>query len=489
MATSAFDEDEVEPEEGEAQEMGHYEEMAELLKNLRGETGIQVEYNSDGVPTFRTGNKVGHIQYTSKNGGTKTLIIQPKIPDSATGMLASILDERFDKAFEMRERSVRTLFSPSAWIAAMYIDRLENFLNNIRPRGEEREEEFHGKVRGKILMSQYLKRNYLTRRQIVPCRYLDWTMDNLPNQILKYALELSRKAISNSPNKALRQRIGIARRCAGPLAGVSMLRVSREDLIRVNSLLAGPFRPYREIVSLAKLLISNIDPFSFEGEEIERGPLVDLINIGQTSTGLRWDLVNMPNLFEAYLRHITGGKNPPFNLNMEDNDEWKMEDNKRIEPDCIVEQGNRNFVLDAKYKQLFDDNQPRARVEKSGDSVTLQEWTKWTTTEEDTGEDGESSSSRRKRVSSADVYQVAAYATHKDIKSDFAGLVYPCGNAEDDSDKPVLIKNLGYSHESSEKDGEQNGVDVRLLTLRIDKEGIRNEIEGRTSFLERLESA
>nr|MBC8517406.1 hypothetical protein [Euryarchaeota archaeon] len=200
--------------------------------------------------------------------------------------------------------------------------------------------------------------------------------------------------------------------------------------------------------------------------------------------------VNMPNLFEAYLRHITDVKNkPPFNLNMKDNDEWIMQENKRIEPDCIVENDNRKFVLDAKYKQLFDDDQPRACVKKRGENVILQEWTRWTTTEEDTDVDEQSGTSRRKRVSSADVYQVAAYATHKDIKSDFAGLVYPCGNAEDDSDKPVLIKNLGYSHESSEDEEEQNGVDVRLLTLRIDKEGIQNEIEGRTSFLKRLKLA
>jgi hypothetical protein len=268
-----------------------------------------------------------------------------------------------------------------------------------------------------------------------------------------------------------------------------MVRISREDFIRVNPLLAGPFRPYREIVSLANLLISNIDPFSFEGEEVQSGPLVDLISIGETSTGLRWDLVNMPNLFEAYLRHITGGKKPTFNLNMEDNAEWKMEENKRIEPDCIVEQDNRNFVLDAKYKQLFDDDQPRARVEKRGGNVILQEWTKWTTTEEESDLGEESGTSRRKRVSSADVYQVAAYATHKDIKSDFAGLVYPCGNVEDDSDTAVLIQNLGYSHESQEEDEKKKGIDVRLLTLRIDKEGIQNEAEGRTSFLGRLKSA
>ncbi len=468
-------------------DMDHYKEMARILKNLKGETGIQIEHDEQGVPIFRTGNKVGHIQYTSKTGGTKTLIIQPKIPDSATGMLATILEEKFDKAFQMKERSVTTLFSPSAWIATMYLDRLENFLNNIRPRGEEREQEFHGKVRGKILMSQYLKRNYLTRRQFVPCRYLDWTMDNLPNQILKYALELSQRTIANSSNQVFQNRIGVARRCAGPLAGVSLMRISQEDFIRVKSLLAGPFRPYREIVNLAGLLISNIDPFSFDGEEVRQGPLVDLISIGETSTGLRWDLVNMPNLFEAYLRYITGGEKASIELEMSANPEWDLDQKKRIEPDCLVHHENRTYVLDGKYKQIFDDNQPRARVEKGGDHVILQEWTKWITTEEETND--EHSESRKKCVSSADVYQVAAYATHKDIKSDFAGLVYPCGNSEDDSDTAILIKNLGFSHESSGDSDEQNGIDVRLLTLRIDKEGIQNEIKRRTSFLEHLKSS
>ena len=82
------------------------------------------------------------------------------------------------QSFEFQDRQTNSSERPCSWLT-FFIRELEHFLTNIRPRGEEREEELHGRIKGRMLMSQYVKRNYIQRRIHVPCRFLDWTMDNL----------------------------------------------------------------------------------------------------------------------------------------------------------------------------------------------------------------------------------------------------------------------------------------------------------------------
>jgi 5-methylcytosine-specific restriction endonuclease McrBC regulatory subunit McrC len=442
----------------------HWKEFAAELSKYGKKIGIEIEYNPDGSPTFKAGNKVGHLGFVTESGDKYNIVIEPKIPGSATGMLCALLGYNFDKAFDFENKPTSILDSPSSWIAAMYLEKLENFLNNIRPRGEEREEEFHGKVKGKIMVSQYLKRNYLTRRQIIPCRFVDWTMDNLPNQILNYALELSRKVISTNPNDVIRSKLGIARRCSIPLSGVTIVRISKEDFTKVNPLLSGSFMQYREIVELARILIYNIDPFAFDGELLEETPIVDVIERA-TKGNLTWDLVDMPQLFEKYLCHVTNGRSNSFRLESSNTNDWRVK-NRILKPDCMFELDDETVVLDAKYKQLFDDNTFEPTTRDGENIIQMKEWGRWNST--DVLEEEIKNKPLSKSVSLNDVYQIISYATHSEILSEHVGLVYPANSFEASSTTPKLM-NLGHfkNHE--------NGIDVNLLTLRIDPEGIREE--------------
>ena len=172
-------------------------EFAEALEKHGKRTGISIEYDREGNPTFRSGNKVGFIGYTNETGQTCSIVVEPKIPDSAVGMLCATLGFQANKAFDFQDRQTNSSERPCSWLAAFFIRELEYFLTNIRPRGEDREEELHGRIKGRMLMSQYVKRNYLQRRIQVPCRYLDWTMNNLPNQILKSTLKRCLSVLRN----------------------------------------------------------------------------------------------------------------------------------------------------------------------------------------------------------------------------------------------------------------------------------------------------
>ena len=456
-----MDEEAGSPEE---KSVDPWKEFAGELSIHGKRMGMDIEYNPDGRPNFKAGNKVGHIGYTTSTGQRLNIVIEPKIPGSATGMLCSLLGYNFDKAFDFDNKPTSILDSPSSWIAAMYLEKLEFFLNNIRPRGEEREEEFFGKVKGRIMVSQYLKRNYLTRRQVVPCRYVDWTMDNLPNQILNYALELSRKAISSSPNELIRSKLGIARRCSIPLSGVSIVRISKEDFTKVKPLLSGSFMQYREIIELARILISNIDPFSFEGELFEETPIVNIVE--KSSQGnLSWDLVDMPGLFEKYLCHITNGNSRSFILESSEESDWRIKD-RILKPDCMFELDDATIVLDAKYKRLFEDSQREQSTLENQSTIRMREWGRWNPNQinDETAQQRPLS----KSVGLADVYQIISYATHREIISKHVGLVYPA-NTSDDSESIPNLEGLGYAMENN------SGIDVNLLTLRIDPEGIIEE--------------
>ena len=57
-----------------------WKEFASELSRHGKRMGMDVEYNPDGSPTFKAGNKVGHIGYTTTNGQRLNIVIEPKIP-------------------------------------------------------------------------------------------------------------------------------------------------------------------------------------------------------------------------------------------------------------------------------------------------------------------------------------------------------------------------------------------------------------------------
>jgi 5-methylcytosine-specific restriction endonuclease McrBC regulatory subunit McrC len=442
-----------------------WDEFAQALSAQGNSTGVSVEYDRNGRPTLRSGNKVGFIGFENEQGEQVSIVIEPKIAGSAVGMLCAILGVNLKKTFEFQERSVNTHQSPSAWLAALYVRELEHFLTNIRPRGEEREEELNGRIKGRMLMSQYIKRNYIQRRTHVPCRYLDWTMDNLPNQILKHTLKRCLDILRMQPNSAFQSSIGRGLTCMASFYGVRDVAIGLQDFSRVRPMIAGSFRPYDQMVNLAWMIASNIDMFELDGDTKQSAPLLS-VQEQKDSGGLKWDLIDMPVLFEEYLRFISLGKKRRLDLKVDNSsNRWVFTD-RRIEPDCVVERIEGTVVLDAKYKRMFDDLPSSGQAHLDESVLRMKEWDRFVVGL--ATDDVVSFGLKTHKPNLGDQYQVVAYATHRDVRTTYAGLVYP-SNGEHDDTFPRM-ENLGYSEDSTQ------GVEVFFLSLRIDFDGIQDEL-------------
>lgn len=462
--------------EEDQQDRSIWDEFAEALEKQGKRTGISIEYDRAGTITFRSGNKVGFIGYTNEAGETCSIVVEPKIPDSAVGMLCATLGFQANKAFEFQDRQTNSSERPCSWLAAFFIRELEYFLTNIRPRGEEREEELHGRIKGRMLMSQYVKRNYIQRRIHVPCRFLDWTMDNLPNQILKSTLKRCLSILRNQHASDFSSSIGQGMSAMKSLGGISEIRIGLQHFTQVKPMISGSFRPYAQILDLAWMVASNLDTFDLYGENMQSSPLLSVQKPSENK-GLQWDLIDMPELFERYLQHVTHGQKRALGLKVEHSSEKWLFKNRTIEPDCVVERTTATVVLDAKYKRMFEEAQVSSQSSREGSVLRMVEWSKFTEGQDSVNSPGSSSNTRKPNL--GDQYQVVAYATHRDIRTAHAGLVYP-SNGQGEDASPTM-QNLGYSTTS------MHGVTVYFLALRIDPKGIRDEFQ-HEHFLNNLQA-
>ena len=132
----------------------------------------------------------------------------------------------------------------------------------------------------------------------------------------------------------------------------------------------------------------------------------------------------------------------------------------------MFELDNSTIVLDAKYKRLFEDSQREQSTLENQTTIRMREWGRWNPNQ--VNEEITLQRPLTKSVGLADVYQIISYATHSQIISKHVGLVYPANTPDDTQSNPKL-KNLGYAMEND------SGIDVNLLTLRIDPDGIIEE--------------
>lgn len=448
---------------------------------LQRRLGVTVEWWDPRTPVLRVSNRVGHIRFADPDRNVHlNLSIRPKVPGSVAGLLRAVLWLTRDQPLILEERPTAPALYPSAWLASVYVYELERFLALVRPRGQEVEEELVGRVKGRWLVEPYLQRNYLTRRHVVPCRYVEWTPDNLPNRILRYALWLSRQVLGRSLISAALE-LGTARRCDAALSEVELVRMQWGDLVRVRPLLQGAFLPYRPIIGLAGLVISSLDPFAFkrwEVEDLEDMPVVRAFDAGSSDDRkVRWDLVDMPVLFEEYVRRITRGmpvKRRRFPIRLEGAPPLALrqllDTSMKLDREPIQAGAEAKLVLDAKYKLVGETTIDSPWMDKNTQTLHLGENQVYNLA------DGHKPDSKAEttRVSNADLYQVIAYATHKDVCASASALVYPVVGAVA-GPEPPRYTGLGFCHCQLP----DNGIPVYILLARIDDEGIREEVGGR----------
>ena len=252
---------------------------------LEKRLGISLQWTDPKTPILQVSEKVGTIQFINSDTQERfNLSIHPKVPGSVTGMLCAVMNAPDDDLFGMERLLSGTGAHPSTWLASIYLIELERFLMLLRPRGEEIEDELISRVKGRFLDDRYFKRNYWTLRHVAPCRFVEWTVDNLPNRILLYALFLSRHALSSMQIDASLE-LGLARRCEAALAEVHLARINKNDFAGVMPLLQGPFRHYQRVIQFARLVISILDPFAVDVHETEDVPIARAFDLNSLKDG------------------------------------------------------------------------------------------------------------------------------------------------------------------------------------------------------------
>jgi len=215
---------------------------------------------------------------------------------------------------------------------------------HLRRHFQRRRENFVGKVKGKIIISENLRRN-AGHAERVFCEYQSICDDILENRILRAALEKAARYLSNKKQERKAETFSTLQRwvhaCRSHLQDVSVMHIAKRDFRAVRE--RGAFVPYRRSLFLAKAVLYH---FGFnpheEHKKITKAPpyVIDSAALFERYAELK--------LREQYNIHI-----PPNIPNPGSGFESK------VRPDFYVprEDGRAPKIMDAKYKK-FDGDKP-----------------------------------------------------------------------------------------------------------------------------------
>jgi len=267
------------------------------------------------------------------------------------------------KPFEVEESEARSVF---LFLIVRFLLQLKGLCeHHLRRRFPRIEANLSGTLRGRVLVSKNLLYNTVRgRHDRVYCQFQTHSLDTLENQILKAALEVSLSYLANRGFKS-RHLWQMGAFCRNVLSSVTLRRIFPYEF--QNLRLTGNLKPYREPIRLARIILHHL---------------------GGEPNPERWEkkiaippyAINMNALFERYCEaKLRKGKIEEIMLEKL----WPGENNIgkdfKVRPDFLFVTINKEYgIADAKYKY---------------------DWPK-----------------RCKEDYREDVYQVAAYASHKYVR-------------------------------------------------------------------------
>jgi len=248
-------------------------------------------------------------------------------------------------------------------------------VRHLRRHFERRRENLTGRVKGKIVINENLRRN-IGHAERVFCEYQSISNDILENRILRAALEKAAKYLSMYQYQA--RKYSVMQRwvyaCRAHLQGVSVVNISRRDFGAARQ--RGAFAPYRRPLHLAKAVLSHFgfSPLEEWNEIIETPPYcIDSAKLFEYYAELRLRRKYPNILVQNAAENKTGG--------------FAVE----VRPDfCLPKQnGEPPKIIDAKYKHLY-----------------------------------------RERPSGSDLYQMIAYSQHRGLLQEINGSTADIENAD-----------------------------------------------------------
>jgi 5-methylcytosine-specific restriction endonuclease McrBC regulatory subunit McrC len=220
-------------------------------------------------------------------------------------------------------------------ITPLLILHFLKIVNNIAHKGLKKgyiriDENLASKIKGKILINQTIKHNYMKSRiDKTVCNHQIFTVNCIENQILKTALVQCTKNLhgvrNNDISKLLKQNINA-------FELIETKEVFDSDFYKIKH---SPFyKDYKEALKLSQMIFKRFG-FSLNSSSIKYQHRIPPFYI------------NMPELFERYVEVQIRKKAPDL---IDGNRDIKFEFDMR--PDFLLP--SKNMIIDAKYKYWYE---------------------------------------------------------------------------------------------------------------------------------------
>jgi 5-methylcytosine-specific restriction enzyme subunit McrC len=359
-----------------------------------GITIVRTPSTPSGLWTVRSGRKVGVARLGADSGYAPQVRIQPKfeaadiffLADHAWGRNRDLLEQ---SRLEATLASLRA--DPAACLLSWFLGDLSTFVRrSLRHDYVLRQEVFAGKVRGRVLLSEYV-RQQLPRAQPhrVPCQFFEFTRDNLANRVLKATLRAVTQMIPEVRVPEARIALRAQAETISPfLSAVGDQEIRRDDFNRLR--LRGPLRHYQRMVEKCRAMLDR----AYMSTELGR----------HVQSAFLWD---MGVLFQEAVRGLLIRESPAFLSRTRGDAQLRNTANvvvasSKVDPDFVLRQGPSLAILDAKYKDT--------RVgEGSEDEILV----------------ADALPAEAIRIKRSDIYQLIAYGRHDAHRATRLGLVYP----------------------------------------------------------------
>lgn len=322
-------------------------------------------------------NEEGQVKVSTNNEEKVMLKIIPRFDLKIDDMIQKIAeDEEFfdylcsdqpdgDKMFtfflneemlevEKDENGANLIMVVITFVHALYQETRRSLIKKII----RKEENFTGKVKGKIIFNKQISKNLAKgREERVYCGYVEKSEDIFENQVLKIALNKANDFLNSKGSKINNSQINREiKACQLRLSKVADLEsVEPEDVEKIK--LPAMYSNYEFLLKLAQILIASVSMTS---------------KVKNESNKIIPYAVNMPLLFECYVRTLikenikdTGYRMLKFvpDKSASYNEEHGMKTiegnyyiSGKVVPDIVLvkeENGKKKIiVLDAKYKKM-----------------------------------------------------------------------------------------------------------------------------------------